>query len=48
MDEAPAVIWVFENNYPHIFYFICALHKLKNIKYRLKKHQVGEDYFKLL
>ena len=48
MDECFAQIHVIENDYPHIFYFICALHKMKNIKYKIKKSHVGEDYFKLL
>ena len=38
MDECLALIEVFKNNYDSIYWFICALHKLKNIKYRLKKH----------
>ena len=47
-DECYALINVLNNKYPEIFYFICGLHKMKNIIKKLHKNSVGEDYLKLL
>ena len=40
LDECFALIGVLKDFYPEIFYFICALHKLKNIKARLSENSV--------
>ena len=42
-DECYPLISVLKTLYPEIFYFTCALHKMKNIMDKIKKKE-GENY----
>ena len=44
------MITVLKEFYPDIFYFICALHKMKNIGWHksMNKTSCGEDFYTLL
>ena len=48
LDECHALLNVLTTKYSDIYYFICGLHKLKNIAKNCKRISVGNDYFKLL